>query len=70
MQIGTYADARSATRAAQVVARLGLPVSMARETRRGTPVQTIMAGPFDGRGSIVRAIDRIHRAGYPGAYAR
>lgn len=70
VQIGTYADASSATRAAQVVARLGLPVSMARETRRGTTVQTIMAGPFDGRGSIVRAIDRIHRAGYPGAYAR
>lgn len=70
VQIGAYTDARDAGRAVQALTRLGLPVSKVRETRRGTAVQTIMAGPFDGRQAIVRAIDRIHRAGYPGAHAR
>ncbi len=70
VQLGAYADAPGADRAAQRLARLGLPVSRAREMQAGRAVQLILAGPFDGREAVVRAIDRLRRAGYADAFAR
>lgn len=66
VQIGAFRDAANASRAAKQLSGMGLPV--ARSGSAGT--QLIMVGPLSGREAIVRAIDRVRRAGFRDAYAR
>ncbi|SMO33139.1 SPOR domain-containing protein [Paracoccus laeviglucosivorans] len=68
VQVGSYANAGNADRAAQRVMRLGYPVSRGREGKG--KVQFIMAGPFDTREGIVRALDGLRRGGFADAYPR
>lgn len=70
IQFGTYADVVNADRAAQVVARMGYPVMRGRDKLGKKDVQFILAGPFEDRESIVRALDAIRRAGFRDAYPR
>ena len=70
VQLGTFADAGNADRAAQRVAGLGYPVLRGKDRVNGRPVQFIMAGPFADRESIVRGLDAIRRAGYRDAFPR
>lgn len=66
VQVGTYANAGNAERAAQRVARLGYPVRRGRDGQ----AQFIVAGPFDTREGIVRALDGLRRGGFRDAYPR
>ncbi|WP_341870337.1 SPOR domain-containing protein [Paracoccus shanxieyensis] len=70
VQIGTYANAGNADRAAERARRLGYPVLRGRDRARGAEVQIIMAGPFDSREAIVRALDGLRRGGFRDAYPR
>ncbi len=70
VQVGTYADAANADRAAQVVAGMGHAVLRGTDRIGTRDVQFIMAGPFNDRQSIVKALDGIRRAGFKDAYPR
>ena len=70
VQVGTYADAANADRTAQAVAAMGYAVLRGKDTAGGRAVQFIMAGPFNDRQSIVKALDGIRRAGFKDAYPR
>ena len=70
VQVGTYADAANADRAAQVVAAMGYAVLRGKDKVGSRNVQFIMAGPFNDRQSIVKALDGIRRAGFRDAYPR
>lgn len=69
IQIGAFRDPANADRTARRLGAMGLPVVRAGE-RAGDPMQLIMVGPLDGREAMVRAIDRVRRAGYRDAYPR
>ncbi|MBP6677902.1 MAG: SPOR domain-containing protein, partial [Paracoccus sp.] len=62
--------AANADRAAQVVARMGYAVLRGTDRIGRRDVQFIMAGPFNDRQSIVKALDGIRRAGFKDAYPR
>lgn len=70
VQLGTFADPGNADRAVQRVAGLGYPVLRGKDRVNGREVQFIMAGPFDDREGIVRALNAIRRAGYRDAFPR
>lgn len=63
LQIGSFADPGAADAALRRVAALGLPVVRSRNGA-GTGGRTIMAGPFGTREAVVRAYDRLTRAGF------
>lgn len=68
VQLGAFKDAAAAEDAARKLAGLGYPVLRGREKGRAGPL--LMAGPFDGREAIVRALDAIRRAGFRHAVPR
>lgn len=70
VQLGSFRQAQNADRAAQRVTALGYQALRGRDRIDGREVQFIMAGPFDDRESIVRALDAIRRAGYSDAFPR
>lgn len=70
VQLGSFRQAQNADRAAQRVTALGYQALRGRDRVDGREVQFIMAGPFDDRESIVRALDAIRRAGYSDAFPR
>lgn len=63
LRIGTYPDAASAQAALRQIAGLGLPVA---RSRPGAAPQAVLAGPFGSRQAVVRAHDRLTRAGFTG----
>ncbi|SIQ32680.1 Sporulation related domain-containing protein [Paracoccus thiocyanatus] len=70
VQIGSFADARNAERAAARVAAMGYPVLRGKDRIGGREVEFLMAGPFADRESIVRALDGIRKAGFRDAFPR
>ncbi|WP_314183544.1 SPOR domain-containing protein [Paracoccus yeei] len=66
VQLGRFPDPAQAERAARRAAALGYPVL--RGTGRDSP--TLLAGPFDTREAIVRALNRLRREGFAAAVAR
>ncbi|WP_258869525.1 SPOR domain-containing protein [Paracoccus thiocyanatus] len=70
VQIGSFADARNAERAAARVAAMGYPVLRGKDRVGGREVEFLMAGPFADRESIVRALDGIRKAGFRDAFPR
>ncbi|WP_080622095.1 SPOR domain-containing protein [Paracoccus yeei] len=66
VQLGRFPDPAQAERAAGRAAALGYPVL--RGTGRDSA--TLLAGPFDTREAIVRALNRLRRAGFAAAVAR
>lgn len=70
VQLGSFRQAQNADRAAQRLTALGYQALRGRDRVDGREVQFIMAGPFDDRESIVRALDAIRRAGYSDAFPR
>lgn len=70
VQVGTYANAANAERTAQALAAMGYAVLRGTDRVGTREVQFIMAGPFNDRQSIVKALDGIRRAGFRDAYPR
>ena len=69
VQIGAFRDPRNAERTARRLAAMGFPVVRSKGAS-GLALQLVMVGPLDGREAMVRAIDRVRRAGYRDAYPR
>lgn len=67
VQIGRFADADAAERAARTALGLGYPV-LRGKGQDGKPF--LLAGPFDSREAIVRALNGLRRAGFRNAYPR
>lgn len=67
VQIGSFADRANVSRNAARLGQMGLPVAASQGSDRSTAV---LAGPFNDRGELVRAVDRLRRAGYRDAFAR
>jgi len=68
VRIGTFPAGEAVTAAARRVAGLGYPV----QRQKGGPLtqSTLLAGPFDTREAIVRALDRLRRNGFAAAVPR
>lgn len=69
VQVGAFTDTDAAHRMANKVKRMGLPVRVGRYTRNGQTTRLVIAGPFDGKSSVNRAVNRLRGAGY-NAFAR
>lgn len=68
IRIGTFKTGQDVDATARVLSRLGLPVlRQLAPAPAGDETQIIMVGPFNSRESIVRAYDRVRRAGYANA---
>lgn len=70
VQVGTYANAANADRTAQTLVAMGYAVYRGKDKVGARDVQFIMAGPFNDRQSMVKALDGIRRAGFKDAYPR
>lgn len=70
VQIGTYAKASNADRAARRATGLGYPVLRGTHQGKSGQVQVILAGPFGSREAIVKALDGLRKAGFRDAYPR
>jgi cell division protein FtsN len=67
VQFGSFADSAAASRAAGRAMALGYPVLRGIDKNKR---HFLMAGPFDSREAIVRALDGLRRAGFRSAYPR
>ncbi len=70
VQVGAFADDGNALRTVRRIVALGLPVARGRMDRQAGELQLIMAGPFDGRQALVRALHRLRAAGFATAHPR
>lgn len=70
VHVGSYSVQANAEATGRRVAQMGLPVSRAVQIRPGRDMLVVIAGPFDGREAVVRALDQIRKAGFSDAYAR
>ena len=68
LELGTYADERSAQAALRTATRLGLPVARGLAGKDGR--RAVLAGPLLTREAAVRAHDRLSRAGFVGLLPR
>lgn len=70
VQVGSFADAANARRAAQQIANLGLPARIGKVRSKGRTLMVVQAGPFAGAQDTARALQKVRRAGYGDAFAR
>jgi len=70
VQIGTFRDEANARRAAQSIARMGMPARIGKHRKGGQSYMTVQAGPFNGSGAMQSALNRLRGAGYRDAFAR
>ncbi|MDF1729200.1 MAG: SPOR domain-containing protein [Sulfitobacter sp.] len=70
VQIGSYRNPANAQRAAQQVARMGLPARIGKRTSGGSTILSVQAGPFGDPRATQRALQRLRGAGYRDAFAR
>ena len=70
VQIGTFRDASNAQRAAQSIARMGMPARIGKHRKNGKRYMTVQAGPFNGSQALQSAMNRLRGAGYRDAFAR
>lgn len=70
VQVGQFTDTNAAHRMAKKVQRMGLPVRVGRYTKNGRTTRLVIAGPFNGNSATSKAVSRLKRAGFSGAFAR
>lgn len=70
VQIGVYADPANASRMVQKLAGMGFPVARTSGKLANKPAEIILAGPFEGRKAMIRAMDQIRQAGITDAFPR
>ncbi|MDE3121927.1 MAG: SPOR domain-containing protein [Paracoccaceae bacterium] len=70
VQLGAFAVPANAARAAAELGKMGLPVVQSPSHLGKTPVEVVLAGPFDGRAALQAALVRVHGAGFRDAFAR
>ncbi len=70
VQVGTFAQAANADRAAQVLIGLGLPARMGTVTRGGVQYQVVLAGPFETASALAGALQMAQAGGFADAFTR
>jgi len=70
VQVGTFRDMGNAQRAAQKIARMGMPARIGKHRKSGNTYMTVQAGPFNGSNAMQSAMSRLRGAGYQDAFAR
>jgi hypothetical protein len=70
VQIGTYRNSANAQKAAQQVARMGMPARIGKHRKGGQSYLTVQAGPFNGSRAINNAMRSLRSAGYSDAFPR
>lgn len=70
VQVGMFRDEASVQRTARRLAALGLPVARAEAALEGERLVRVLAGPFDSREKLVRALHKVRGGGFPNAYPR
>lgn len=70
VQVGTFAQADNANRAAQVLIGLGLPARMGTVTRGGMQYQVVLAGPFETASGLAGALQMAQAGGFADAFTR
>lgn len=70
VQIGSFGDPANAKGVMARVSALGLPVSVARSTKKGKTLQTIYAGPFASMTEANSGLASLHSAGFADAFLR
>lgn len=70
VQIGTYRKADTAQRAAQQVARMGLPARIGKHRKGFKTYMTVQAGPFTQGNRLQKAVRKLRKAGYKDAFVR
>lgn len=70
VQVGTYRNPANAQRAAQSIARMGMPARIGKRRSGGQTLMTVQAGPFNGSRALGTAMSRLRGAGYSDAFAK
>ena len=70
VQVGLYPDQASAEIIARRLIARGYPAGLARRDGYAPDVRAVLAGPFEDRGRLVRALNDLRRQGYDRAVAR
>ncbi|MDO9524957.1 MAG: SPOR domain-containing protein [Gemmobacter sp.] len=70
VQVGSFGVPDNATRAAQRLRSMGLPVQILRSSIKGKPVQVVRAGPFGSPSEAGSALAAARRAGFGDALLR
>ncbi|KIN70833.1 Sporulation related protein [Sulfitobacter noctilucae] len=70
VQVGTFANAANAQRAAQNIARMGMPARIGKVRKGSQRYMTVQAGPFHGANALGSAMNRLRGVGYRDAFAR
>jgi len=70
VQIGTYRNAANAQKAAQQIARMGMPARIGKHRKGGTSYMTVQVGPFDGSDRVRNVLRQMRDIGYTDAFAR
>ncbi len=70
VQVGIFADPANATTVISRIQAAGLPVSLIRKSNGGSVYQTVLAGPFAGRGDADKALVQARSSGFPDAFIR
>lgn len=70
VQVGLFGVPANAQGAAARLSALGLPVRVAKSSKGGKPLQSVMVGPFASAAEAQAALSAIRRAGFGDAYLR
>ncbi len=70
VQVGTFGNPANAQRAAQNIARMGMPARIGKLSKGSKTYMTVQAGPFNGADALGAAMNRLRGAGYRDAFAR
>ncbi len=70
VQVGTYGNPQNARNAIRKLQQMGLPVKIGKVTRKGRPLEIVLAGPFRSQANLQRAMSAARRAGFGDAIYR
>ena len=70
VQVGVFGQPANAQKAAQRIARMGLPARIGKFRKGGKTLMSVQAGPFKGDRGTSRALQQLRGAGYSDAFAR
>ncbi|MGO4913858.1 SPOR domain-containing protein [Pseudogemmobacter sp. W21_MBD1_M6] len=70
VQVGTFGVATNAQKTASRLQSFGLPVQLVSITKRGKPLQIVVAGPFGSPAQLAAGLNVARRAGFRDAFPR
>lgn len=70
VQVGVFGQQGNAQKAAQRIARMGLPARIGSFRKGGKTYMSVQAGPFNGAQGTARALQQLRSSGFRDAFAR